>query len=71
MAQTGTLGVFGFLGVGAGFFFGGTHYLSDNQNRTAGLASAIGGSVLLLVADILYGSDVGRLHRAYRRLGTF
>jgi hypothetical protein len=66
-----TLGLVGFLGVGAGYFFGLTNFLDAHDQGIAILASSISGTVLCAVGSLLYTIDESRLKRAWQRFSTF
>ena len=66
-----TIGLMGFLSVGASYFFGFTNYLNPHDQGIAILATSITGTGLCLLGGLLYTIDAGRMKRAWDRLGTF
>jgi hypothetical protein len=65
------LGVFGVLSVGASYFFAFTHFLGQQDEVTAAIATSIIGTVLMTVGGLLYSIDASRLSRIWERLTTF
>jgi hypothetical protein len=66
-----TIGLVGFAGVGASYFFGLTHYLDPHDQEIAILATSIGGAALCAIAGLLYTIDSSRNMRVWKTLGTF
>ena len=66
-----SIGVLGFLGVGASYFFGLTNYLDAHDQEIAILTTSIGGAALCAVAGLFYAFDSSRNKAVWRTLGTF
>jgi hypothetical protein len=66
-----TIGVLGFMGVGASYVFGFTHFLDSHDQGIAILASSISGAGLCLIGGILYSIDSSRMRRVWERAFTF
>jgi hypothetical protein len=66
-----SIGVLGFLGVGASYFFGLTNYLDAHDQEIAILTTSIGGAALCAVAGLFYAFDSSRNKAAWKTLATF
>jgi hypothetical protein len=65
------LGLVGFIGIGASYFFGFTDYLNAHDQGVAILTTSITGAALCAVGGLLYSVDSSRMNRAWQRLTTF
>lgn len=66
-----TLGIMGFAGVGASYFFGLTNYLNAHDQGIAILATSLSGTALCALAGILYAADSSKVKKAWLSLTTW
>jgi hypothetical protein len=64
-------GVFGFASVGAGYFFGLTHYLNPHDQALAILSTTIIGAGLCELGSLLYTIDASRTKKAFQKYSTW
>ncbi|HXU74616.1 MAG TPA: hypothetical protein VN947_35215 [Polyangia bacterium] len=65
------IGVVGFVGTGASYFFGLTDFFGPRDRSIAVLATSIGGAALCGLAGILYTFDSSRNMRVWKGLGSY
>jgi hypothetical protein len=64
-------GVLGFASVGAGYFFGLTHYLNPHDQALAILSTTIIGAGLCELGSLLFTIDASRTKKAFQKYSTF
>jgi hypothetical protein len=64
-------GVLGFASVGAGYFFGLTHYLNSRDQALAILSTTIIGAGLCELGSLLYTIDASRTKKAFQKYSTW
>lgn len=65
------IGMVGFIGVGASYFFGLTDFFAPNDREIAVLATSIGGAALCGIAGLLFTIDSSRNMKVWKGIGSF